>query len=113
MARRKAAKAKRRTSMKESKEADGQADKLKEKIKQVLEEARMVLPGAQALLGFQFIVILTNSFDQLPAQAKLVHVGSLAAIALSIILLMTPAAYHRIVEEGEDTERFHRFATRV
>jgi len=34
-------------------------------------------------------------------------------VALSIILLMTPAAYHRIVDEGEDTDRFHRFASRI
>jgi Family of unknown function (DUF6328) len=26
---------------------------------------------------------------------------------------MTPAAYHRIVERGEETEHFHRFASRV
>jgi len=34
-------------------------------------------------------------------------------VALSIILMMTPAAYHRLVEEGEDTEHFHRFASRT
>ena len=26
---------------------------------------------------------------------------------------MAPAAYHRIVERGEDTERFHTFASRM
>ena len=26
---------------------------------------------------------------------------------------MTPAAYHRLVERGEDTEHFHRFASRT
>ena len=26
---------------------------------------------------------------------------------------MAPAAYHRIVEQGEDTERFHTFASRM
>jgi hypothetical protein len=28
-----------------------------------------------------------------------------------MVLLITPAAFHRIVEEGEETERFHRFAS--
>ena len=34
-------------------------------------------------------------------------------VSLSIVLLMTPAAYHRLVERGEETEHFHRFASRV
>jgi uncharacterized membrane protein len=34
-------------------------------------------------------------------------------MALSVILLMTPAAYHRIVEKGENTEHFHRFASHI
>src|SRR5207237_2506187 len=67
-----------------------------------------VLPGAQALLRFQLITMLMDAFDKLPQPSKYVHVVSLSLMALSIILLMTPAAYHRIVEEGEDTERFHR-----
>jgi hypothetical protein len=34
-------------------------------------------------------------------------------ISLSVILLIAPAAYHRIVEDGENTERLHRFASRA
>src|SRR5215813_12598041 len=30
---------------------------------------------------------------------------------MTIVLLMAPAAFHRIVEHGEDTERLHRFST--
>ena len=29
------------------------------------------------------------------------------------MLLITPAAYHRLVERGEETEHFHRFASKV
>jgi hypothetical protein len=32
---------------------------------------------------------------------------------VSIIGLMTPAAYHRLVEAGENTEAFHRLAGRL
>jgi hypothetical protein len=81
---------------------------LKDKIDQALTEARVVLPGAQALLGFQLLTMLMEGFDKLPAASKYVHLISLTLMALSVVLLMTPAAYHRIVEAGEDTERFHR-----
>jgi cytochrome bd-type quinol oxidase subunit 2 len=87
--------------------------KLKDKIRQVLTECRVVLPGAQALLGFQFITTLTEAFEKLPSSSKYIHLASLALVTVSIILLMTPAAYHRIVERGELTEHFHRFASRI
>lgn len=34
-------------------------------------------------------------------------------MALAIVLLMAPAAYHRLVEQGEETERFRRFTSRI
>ena len=86
---------------------------LKDKIVQVLTESRVVLPGAQALLGFQFLAMVSNQFPTLPAASKFVHVGSLMAIALSTIWLMTPAAYHRIVEDGQASQRFLDFAGRM
>lgn len=87
--------------------------KLSDKIKHVLTECRVVLPGAQALMGFQFIAILTESFDKLPSGPKYVHLACIGLSALAIVLLMTPAAYHRIVERGQETEHFHRFASRM
>lgn len=86
---------------------------LKDKIEQMLTEARMVLPGAQALLGFQFAAVLTESFDKLPTASKYVHGASLGCIALAVILLMSPAPYHRIVAEGEDRADVDRFGVRV
>jgi hypothetical protein len=86
---------------------------LKDKIEQVLTECRVVLPGVQALMGFQFAAILTEAFPKLPESSKQIHIASLFCIAIAMVLLMTPAAFHRIVEEGEETERLHRFASRM
>jgi hypothetical protein len=36
------------------------------------------------------------------------HVAALISVAIAVILLMTPAALHRIAFKGEDTERFLR-----
>lgn len=85
---------------------------LNDKIKHVLTEARMVLPGAQALLGFQFVTVVLDDFDRLPESSKQVHLISLLATALSTVLLMAPAAHHRIVEQGANTEAFQRLAGR-
>jgi hypothetical protein len=83
-----------------------------DKIRHVLTEARVILPGNQALLGFQFAVTLQQGFRELPAALRLVHLISLSLIALSTILLLSPAPYHRIVEQGEETERFYRVANK-
>jgi hypothetical protein len=84
---------------------------LKTKIDQALTEARVVLPGAQALLGFQLVTMFMDGFDKLPNSSKFIHIASLGLIAVTMILLMTPAAYHRIAERGEDTKRFHQVAS--
>jgi hypothetical protein len=98
--------------MEAEKEPDAKS-KLTDKIKHVLTECRVVLPGSQALLGFQFICVLTESFDRLPNLSKYIHLAALGLNALTIVLLITPAAYHRLVEQGEETEHFHRFASKM
>jgi hypothetical protein len=85
---------------------------LHERIDQMLTEARVILPGSQALLGFQLSIVLTQAFERLPTTVKLVHGAALLFVALSIVLLMAPAAYHRIVYKGEDSEEFHRIGSR-
>ena len=84
---------------------------LKDKIEQLLTEARVIIPGAQALLGFQFVVVFVRSFAELPAWAKMIHAAALAAIALSVVLLMTPAALHRIAYDGESSQSFFRISS--
>jgi hypothetical protein len=39
---------------------------LSDRIKKVLLECRMALPGAQAFLGFQFAIVFVQGFEQLP-----------------------------------------------
>lgn len=99
------------SAMQEEEETEESDGKLADKIDQVLTETRVVLPGAQALLGFQFAGILMDGFEKLPGVLKYVHLTSLGLIALSVIFLMAPAAFHRIVEQGEDTERMLKFSS--
>jgi hypothetical protein len=96
-----------------NRESEDEQPTLTEKIKEVLIEGRMVLPGAQALLGFQFIIVLMEGFNRIPASSRYIHFASLAAIALSTVLLIMPAAYHRIVYRGEDNEDFPAIASRL
>ena len=58
------------------------------KIDQMLTEARVILPGAQALLGFQLTVTLTRAFEQLPEHVKLLHAAALCCVGFAVILLI-------------------------
>jgi hypothetical protein len=85
--------------------------KLEERIQHVLTEARIVLPGAQAMLGFQLAMMLMDAFEKLSSKARMLHFVSLCFVALTTVLLMAPAAFHRVAERGHDTDRLERFAS--
>ena len=85
---------------------------ISDRIKKLLIECRMALPGAQAFLGFQFAIVFADSFEKLPRSSHWVHLGSLLATTVSIVLLIAVAAYHRLAEGGEDTEHFYKVGSR-
>jgi hypothetical protein len=84
---------------------------LSTKVEQLLTEARVIIPGAQALLGFQFVAMLTSGFDRLPQSVKAVHALALCLVAINVILLMTPAALHRLSFNGDDSKTFLRIGS--
>ena len=79
---------------------------LETKIEQLLTEARVIIPGGQALFGFQLIAMLTSGFDKLPETAKVVHAVALCLVGMNVIIMMTPAALHRLSFGGQDSPRF-------
>jgi DMSO reductase anchor subunit len=64
----------------------------------ILEEARMVLPGVQALFGFQMIAVFNQRFDDMAGATQAVHIVALLSVVVAIAMVMMPAAWHRIVE---------------
>ncbi len=73
---------------------------LKDDLRNVLEEARMVLPGIQALIGFQTMAVFNQRFAVMPDEVKSAYLVALGLLILGMGLLMTPAAYHRLAERG-------------
>ena len=79
---------------------------LETQVDQLLIEARVIIPGVQALLGFQLTVTLTQAFAELATPAKIAHAAALCCIGLAVILLMAPASVHRIAFSGQDDPDF-------
>jgi Family of unknown function (DUF6328) len=90
-----------------------QEEDIEDQTTHVLEEARMVLPGLQALFGFQLIAVFNNRFSQLPASDQLTHLVSLILVVAAIAIIMTPAAYHRQAEPHRVSRQFIKLASRL
>jgi uncharacterized protein DUF6328 len=73
----------------------------------LLEECRMVLPGIQALFGFQLIAVFSPEFAQrLSPLERGLHLAAITLVVLSIALVMAPAALHRQAEPRSVSEHF-------
>lgn len=76
-----------------------------------VEEARMVLPGIQALFGFQLIAVFNNRFIEMAPYEQKLHLSAALLVAVAIALIMTPAAYHRQAEPHSASEFFVRLTS--
>jgi uncharacterized PurR-regulated membrane protein YhhQ (DUF165 family) len=96
--------------MKKSKEALP----LSEAVTHLLEECRMVLPGMQALFGFQLIAVFNQTFrESLSPSEKYLHLAAIGLIAVAVALVMAPAALHRQTHREAVTEDFVTIASRL
>jgi hypothetical protein len=80
----------------------------------ILEECRMVLPGIQALFGFQLIAVFNEGFSgKLSSFQQLLHLAAIVLVVIAIALVMAPAAIHRQSSQSAVSERFIWLASRL
>lgn len=91
-----------------------EVESLSDSVSHMLEECRMVLPGIQALFGFQLIAVFNSTFwARLDQFEQLLHYMAIGLVALSVALVMTPAAYHRQAEPATVSKRFLIISTKL
>jgi hypothetical protein len=74
----------------------------------------MVLPGVQALFGFQLIAVFNNGFSEKLSHAEqCVHLFALALVAIAGALIMSPASYHRQTNPRAISADFIRLGGRL
>jgi len=80
----------------------------------LLEECRTVVPGMQALFGFQLIAVFNTGFnEQLSSMERMIHLAAIVLVTIAIALVMTPAALHRQTEPLAVSRRFIRISSRL
>ncbi|HEY7068231.1 MAG TPA: DUF6328 family protein [Chloroflexota bacterium] len=83
------------------------------KIKQALDEARTLVLVVHVLIGFGYRATFEPAFEQLPAAAQYLKVGSLGLNLIALALLEQCAAYHLLTARGESTRDVQRFCSRA
>ena len=86
---------------------------LQEEAETMLSEARMVLPGIQALFGFQLIAVFSDRFEALQPGLQILHFGATTLVVIVVALMMAPAAYHRIAGRGCVSRDFLTLGSRL
>jgi hypothetical protein len=93
---------------------DRQELSLNDAASHVLEECRTVVPGMQALFGFQLIAVFSTVFrEQLSSTERLLHLAAILLVTIAIVLVMTPAALHRQIEPMAVSRRFITISSRL
>lgn len=88
-------------------------EELRRNTDQILQGIRIVLPGTQAVMGFQFIAFFNTVFLGLSTTLKTLHFVALALSIVCSIFLIAPVAFQQIGEEGEATRRFLKFTRKM
>lgn len=80
----------------------------------VLDESRMILPGIQALFGFQLIVVFSTTFtEKLNVFEQRFHLIAILLVVLATMIILTQAMFHRQTSEKEVAEEFIRIVSRL
>lgn len=78
-------------------------------MRDIIEEARCILPGLQAVFGFQTIAVFNERFTELVTYAQVCHLVGLCLLVVAMGMLMTPAVYNR-AQHGRATSRMLRIS---
>lgn len=81
-------------------------------LSDMLNEMRVLLPGAQTLTAFMIIVPFNSQFQNINATERWVYVITFLCSLVSLILFAAPAAHHRLERPLLDREGFKNWATK-
>jgi hypothetical protein len=83
-------------------------------VSHTVEEVRMLIPGVTAFLGFQLVAVFNNGFSQkLTPNEQMLHVWAMFVTLVALLLLLSPAAYHRQAESGWVSQGFVNLSSRL
>jgi len=83
---------------------EDQHERVNRELVELLQELRVALPGVQVLFAFLLTVPFSQGFVQTTDFQRDLFFATLAATAVSTVLLIAPSAWHRIHFRQKDKE---------
>ena len=93
-------------------ESIAREEEQRERYRELLEELRTIIPGVQVLFAFLLTAPFSARFETMDDLGLQVFAVSLLTVGLAAVVLLTPAAYHRLTP-GHDRHRRLRLGVRV
>ena len=84
--------------------------RLDRELMELLNELRVTLPGVQVLFAFLLTVPFSQRFEQLSDATVDVYFGAVISSAIASVLLIAPAAHHRLRFRDRAKEQLIRVA---
>lgn len=79
---------------------------------EMLNELRILLPGAQLLNGFLITLPFNSGFQQIVQYEKWIFMATFLCSLSSLILFTAPAVQHRVLRPLDDRQKFKNGASR-
>src|SRR3712207_5497450 len=87
-------------------------ERIDRELLELLNELRVALPGVQFLFAFLLIVPFQETVDRISQFQRDVHFVALISAALATVLLIAPAAQHRVLFRQQEKETLLRRSNR-
>lgn len=89
-----------------------EAQRLDRELSELMQELRLMLPGAQVLFAFLLLLPFSGGFAKITPTERFVYLFAFLLATSSTVLLMAPAPYHRLRWRQYDKARMLPIANR-
>jgi MFS family permease len=72
-------------------------ERLRRNLNELLQEVRVAQGGVQILFGFLLSIMFTDRYHETGQYARITHLTTILFAAISVALLTTPVAWHRML----------------
>lgn len=101
-----------RRELEREENAESTKERLEREHGEMMEELRALIPGAEVQFGFLLAICFTSEFANLTRVQCWVYYATLLLTGSALVLLMSPAAHHRLRFREGDKERIMRKGNR-
>lgn len=91
--------------------ASPREERLNQEWQELLEELKVMLPGAEVLFAFLLAIPFTQRFEALAQSSRYVYLTAFLAAAVSTLLMIAPGAQHRVLWRQRAKDKQLRVAT--